>query len=206
MPGQPLTPIRLKGAILIVESVCCRSDRWGRKRRRQPVLPAGPRRVCVQLRRRAQGVAGEGLRSKTGVAAKPMAASTAGSTRQGRTSDPATTSAARAKPMAVVYESFDRVTLRWQFRRSVLASSGRVLGGGFVGGGGVRLEIGRGIEAERGGLFDPFVVLFGEHGAPTIRQSTDKSQMVAAAPKNAKPAVRPRMIAIRSTHSIGMWS
>jgi hypothetical protein len=31
--------------------------------------------------------------------------------------------ASGAKPMAVVYESFDRVTLRWQFRRSVLASS-----------------------------------------------------------------------------------
>src|SRR6478735_12217502 len=48
MLGQPLTPIRLEGAVLIVESVCCRSDRGGgRKRRRQPVVTGRAHAVCA---------------------------------------------------------------------------------------------------------------------------------------------------------------
>ena len=121
----------------------------GRKRRRQPVVTGRAHAVCAYSCggvRRAWQV--RGCDRKQAQPQSPSAASTAGPTRQGRTPDPATTSAARAKPMAVVYESFDRVTLRWQLGGQCWRRR-RVLGGGFVGGGECGSRSAEDIEAER---------------------------------------------------------
>jgi hypothetical protein len=105
--------------------------------------------------------------------------------------------------VAVVYESFDRVTLRWQFRRSVLASSWG-LGGGLVGGGECGSGSAEDIEAEVAAAFDPFVVLFSKHGADQADDGRavgeDADDVGAAADLFVEPLFYPALK--RGVHSV----